>query len=93
MENFRSRSMRELRFASRMAFTLWKGGVSRVGGKGKRGKGVHFFCVADVGDKIAGRLDDFIADFVVGFEEHFDLSVVVFLADLALRTLREVHSY
>ena len=54
---------------------------------------VHFFRVADVGDQIAGCLDDFIADFVVGFEEHFDLSVVIFFANLALRTLCEIHSY
>ena len=64
-----------------------------MAGRRERGKSVHFFRVADVGDQIAGCLNDFIADFVVGFEEHFDLSVVIFLANLALRTFREVHSY
>ena len=63
MENFRSRSMRELRFASRMAFTLF---LALVKDTTKKGKGkVHFFCVTDIGDQIPRLLNDLIAEFMV----------------------------
>ena len=50
-----------------------------------------FFGVADVGDEGAGALHDLVADFVVGFEQHFDFRVVIFVAVDVFGLVAEVH--
>jgi hypothetical protein len=52
---------------------------------------VHFLGVANARDQILCRLHDFVGDFVVGFEQHFDFGVVFVFARFAFCFLGEVH--
>jgi hypothetical protein len=84
--------MSELRLASRMALTLCVV-VSKQASieSWNVDWDVHFLGVADAGDEVLGRLDDFIGDLVVGLQQHLDFGVLVFVADFALCFFGEVH--
>lgn len=76
--NLRSRSIKELRLASRMALTLQFLSVLSPSKTVRERANLHFFGVADVANEIAADLNDFVTDLVVGLKQHFDFSVVIF---------------
>src|SRR6266536_3048999 len=91
MENLRSRSMSELRFASRMAFTLLEVQLRPTRGV-RGGMDLHLFRISDIGDKIPRFLDDLIAEFMVRFKKHLNFCVIVLSAHDIVSLLCQIHS-